>query len=62
VVVGVRRYSPAADVGRYSIEEHDTSPTNGANLFRHLLYHARDVAEQMMRQNNGVLILSSATP
>ncbi len=65
VVVGARSalFTPLPDVGLVILdEEHDSSYKQGQSSFGPPYYHARDVAEQMMRQNNGVLILGSATP
>ncbi len=64
IVVGARSalFTPLPDVGLVILdEEHDTSYKQGEPI-PPPYYHARDVAEQMMRQNNGVLILGSATP
>jgi|GEM_PF-5796 len=61
VVIGARSalFTPLPDVGLVILdEEHDASYKNSATP----VYHARDVAEAMMRQNDGVLILGSATP
>ncbi|MCA0456887.1 MAG: primosomal protein N' [Chloroflexi bacterium] len=65
VVVGARSalFTPLPDVGLVILdEEHDPSYKQGQSSLGPPYYHARDVAEQMMRQNNGVLILGSATP
>ncbi len=64
IVVGARSalFTPLPDVGLVILdEEHDNSYKQGEPI-PPPYYHARDVAEQMMRQNNGVLILGSATP
>lgn len=64
IVVGARSalFTPLPDVGLVILdEEHDYSYKQ-AEPIPPPYYHARDVAEQMMRQNNGVLILGSATP
>ena len=64
VVVGTRSslFTPLPDVGLIILdEEHDDSykqSPSGTPPY----YHARDVAEEMMRANNGTLILGSATP
>jgi primosomal protein N' (replication factor Y) (superfamily II helicase) len=61
VVVGPRSalFTPFPDVGLVILdEEHDDSYKNDAMPH----YHTRAVAEAMMEQNNGVLILGSATP
>lgn len=66
IVIGTRSalFTPLPDVGLVILdEEHDASykqspPTLRAQVY----YHARDVAEHMMRANNGVLLLGSATP
>lgn len=65
VVVGARSalFTPLPDVGLVILdEEHDPSYKQAQSSLGPPYYHARDVAEQMMRQNNGVLILGSATP
>lgn len=64
VVVGARSalFTPLPDVGLVILdEEHDHSYKQSPPISPPY-YHARAVAEQMMRQNNGVLILGSATP
>ncbi|MEO8608587.1 MAG: primosomal protein N' [Chloroflexota bacterium] len=64
VVVGARSalFTPLPDVGLVILdEEHDNSYKQSPPI-PPPYYHARDVAEAMMRQNNGVLILGSATP
>ena len=64
VVVGARSalFTPLPDVGLVILdEEHDHSYKQSPPLTPPY-YHSRDVAEAMMRQNNGVLILGSATP
>nr|MBA3873670.1 primosomal protein N' [Anaerolineae bacterium] len=64
IVVGARSalFTPLPDVGLVILdEEHDNSYKQSEPI-PPPYYHARDVAEQMMRQNNGVLILGSATP
>ena len=63
-VVGARSalFTPFPDIGLIILdEEHDQSYKQGAGLL-HPYYHTRTVAEQMMRRNNGTLILGSATP
>jgi primosomal protein N' (replication factor Y) len=64
VVVGARSalFTPLPDVGLVILdEEHDhsykQSPPVGMPY-----YHARATAEELLRRNNGVLILGSATP
>ncbi len=62
VVVGARSalFTPLPDVGLVILdEEHDPSYKQSDPMPH---YHAREVAEQMMRHNNGTLILGSATP
>ncbi|MBL8153179.1 MAG: primosomal protein N' [Anaerolineae bacterium] len=62
VIVGARSalFTPLPDVGLVILdEEHDPSYKQDQQT---PYYHARDVAEQMMRQNQGTLILGSATP
>jgi primosomal protein N' len=64
VVVGARSalFTPFPDLGLIILdEEHDHSYKQGAGT-QHPYYHAREVAEQMMRQRDGLLILGSATP
>jgi primosomal protein N' (replication factor Y) len=64
VVVGARSalFTPLPDIGILILdEEHDDSYKHSPPLLPPY-YHARDVAEEMMRQNQGVLILGSATP
>lgn len=65
VIVGARSalFTPLPDVGLVILdEEHDQSYKQSQSVTGPPYYHARDVAEQMMRANNGVLILGSATP
>lgn len=62
VVVGVRSalFTPLLDVGLVILdEEHDPSYKQEDPVPH---YHAREVAEQMMRDHHGTLILGSATP
>lgn len=64
VVVGTRSalFTPFPDLGLIILDEmHDQSYKQGAGSL-HPYYHTREVAEQMMRRNNGLLILGSATP
>ena len=64
VVVGTRSalYTPLPDVGLVVLdEEHDASYRQGTDAAIPY-YHARSVAGEMMRANNGVLLLGSATP
>jgi primosomal protein N' len=64
VVVGARSalFTPFPDLGLIIMdEEHDHSYKQGAGT-QHPYYHAREVAEQMMRQRDGLLLLGSATP
>ncbi len=64
VVVGARSalFTPLPDVGLVILdEEHDDSYKQSPPVSAPY-YHARAVAETMMRQNDGVLILGSATP
>jgi primosomal protein N' (replication factor Y) len=61
VVVGPRSalFTPLPDVGLVIVdEEHDNSYKSAEQPH----FHTREVAEAMMRLNNGVLILGSATP
>ncbi len=62
VVVGARSalFTPLPDVGLVILDEEHDSSYKQSEPIPH--YHAREVAEQMMRLNNGVLILGSATP
>ncbi len=62
VIVGTRSalFTPLQDVGLIVLdEEHDSSYKQSEPA---PTYHAADVAEFIMRQNDGVLILGSATP
>lgn len=64
IVVGARSglFTPFPDVGLVILdEEHDHSYKQSPPIAQPH-YHARDVAERMMRDNDGVLILGSATP
>lgn len=64
IVVGARSalFTPLPDVGLVILdEEHDHSYKQSPPIGMPY-YHARAVAEEMMRRNNGVLILGSATP
>ncbi|MBK8020173.1 MAG: primosomal protein N' [Chloroflexi bacterium] len=64
VVIGARSalFAPVQDLGLVILdEEHDTSYKQSPP-FTAPHYHARDVAERLMRAQNGVLILGSATP
>ncbi len=67
VIVGARSalFTPLPDVGLIVIdEEHDHSykqSESGIGL-PPPYYHTRQVAEEMMRRNHGVLIVGSATP
>ena len=64
VVVGARSalFTPLQDVGLIVLdEEHDSSYKQSPPILPPY-YHARDLAEEMMRRNNGVVILGSATP
>lgn len=67
VVVGARSalFTPLKDLGLVVLdEEHDHSYKQAESGvgFPGPYYHARHVAEEMMRRRNGVLILGSATP
>ncbi len=62
IIVGARSalFTPLPDVGLVILdEEHDPSYKQDQQT---PYYHARGVAEQMMRRNQGTLILGSATP
>lgn len=64
IIVGTRSalFTPLPNIGLIVIdEEHDHSYKHEPP-FNPPYYHARTVAEQMMRLNNGVLLLGSATP
>jgi primosomal protein N' (replication factor Y) len=64
VVVGARSalFTPLPDIGLIILdEEHDDSYKHSPPLLPPY-YHARDLAEEMMRRNQGILILGSATP
>jgi len=64
IVVGARSalFTPLRDIGLIILdEEHDQSyKQSGDQSPPH--YHARDVAEMIIREHHGVLILGSATP
>jgi primosomal protein N' len=64
VVVGARSalFTPLRNVGLIILdEEHDASYKQSPPILPPY-YHTRQVAERMMRRNNGVVILGSATP
>lgn len=64
VIVGARSalFAPLVDPGLVILdEEHDQSYKQSPPVVPPH-YHARDVAERMMRQTGGVLLLGSATP
>lgn len=61
VVVGARSalFAPVSNLGMVIIdEEHDMSYKSGQTPY----YHAREVAEEICKINNAVLLLGSATP
>ena len=61
VVVGARSalFAPISNLGMVIIdEEHDMSYKSGQTPY----YHAREVAEEICKLNNSVLLLGSATP
>ncbi|MGQ9890150.1 MAG: DEAD/DEAH box helicase, partial [Aggregatilineales bacterium] len=63
VAVGARSalFTPFPDVGLVILdEEHDHSYKQDIGMSH--LYHARQVAEEMVRRRGGVLLLGSATP
>ncbi|GAB4512972.1 MAG: primosomal protein N' [Anaerolineae bacterium] len=65
IIVGTRSalFTPLPDVGLIILdEEHDSSYKQSPGNVRPPYYHAREVAERMIRDNGGVLILGSATP
>ena len=67
VIVGARSalFTPMKDLGLVVLdEEHDHSYKQAESGigFPGPYYHTRQVAEEMMRRRNGVLILGSATP
>jgi len=65
IVVGARSalFTPLPDVGLVILdEEHDDSYKQSGSASGPPYYHTRDVAEQMMRANKGVLLMGSATP
>jgi primosomal protein N' (replication factor Y) (superfamily II helicase) len=65
IIVGTRSalFTPLPDVGVVILdEEHDQSYKQSPPFRSQVYYQARDVAERMMRENNGTLILGSATP
>ncbi len=64
VAVGARSalFTPFPDIGLIILdEEHDHSYKQGIGTAQPY-YHARQVAEEMMRRRGGVLLLGSATP
>lgn len=64
VVVGARSglFTPLQDVGLVILdEEHDSSYKQSPPILPPY-YHARDLAEEMMRRNQGIVIVGSATP
>jgi primosomal protein N' (replication factor Y) len=64
IVVGARSalFTPLPDLGLIVLdEEHDSSYKQSPPILPPY-YHTRQVAEAMMRQNNGVVIVGSATP
>ena len=64
VAVGARSalFTPFPDVGLVILdEEHDHSYKQGIGM-SHPYYHARQVAEEIVRRRGGVLLLGSATP
>jgi len=64
VVVGARSalFSPLPDIGVIILDEsHDTSYKQSPPI-PPPYYHVRQVAEEMIKQNGGVLIMGSATP
>ena len=64
VVVGTRSalFTPLPDIGLVILdEEHDASYRQGTDAAIPY-YHARAVAGEMMRVNDGILLLGSATP
>ena len=65
IIVGTRSalFTPLPDVGLIVLDEsHDSSYKQSPPVQPPVYYHARDIAEQMMRHNNGTLIFGSATP
>ena len=64
VVVGARSalFTPLQDIGLIVLdEEHDASYKQSPPILPPY-YHARELAEEMMRRNSGVVIVGSATP
>ena len=64
IVVGARSalFTPLQDIGLIVLdEEHDHSYKHSPPTLPPY-YHARDLAEEMMRRNRGIVILGSATP
>ncbi|MEP7293931.1 MAG: DUF559 domain-containing protein, partial [Chloroflexota bacterium] len=64
VVVGARSalFTPLPNVGLIVLdEEHDSSYKQSPPVLPPY-YHARDLAEEMLRRNKGVVIVGSATP
>ena len=61
IVIGARSalFAPVTDLGMIIIdEEHDMSYKSGQTPY----YHAREVAEEICKINNSLLLLGSATP
>ena len=64
VVVGTRSalFTPLPNIGLIALDEEHDGSYKQAGFINQPAYHARDVAEAMMRAANGGLILGSATP
>ena len=64
VIVGTRSalFTPLPDAGLIILDEEHDASYKQAGWMNQPQYHARDVAEALMRRNNGALILGSATP
>ncbi|NWF71106.1 MAG: primosomal protein N', partial [Chloroflexi bacterium] len=64
VVVGPRSalFTPLPDIGLIVLDEEHDHSYKQSPPFSAPHYHARAVAEYLMRQNDGLLILGSATP
>ncbi|MCK6577012.1 MAG: primosomal protein N' [Anaerolineae bacterium] len=64
VIVGARSalFAPLIDLGLVILDEEHDSSYKQSPPFTAPHYHARDVAEHLMRARGGVLLLGSATP
>ncbi|MFN8371601.1 MAG: primosomal protein N' [Anaerolineae bacterium] len=64
IIVGARSalFAPLPDVGLVILDEEHDHSYKQSPPFNPPHYHAREIAERLMRDNDGVLILGSATP